>query len=188
MQVKIKKITDIKLAHAAIESTMQDGFEAKCNLKDLYLWEHSPSRTQMFWVEMLDIPSYCSVHLVRHSAVGQQHFVRSNRDDRRRFTWLEKLFPFFFKVHRNTPVNHSMLVNAQHLIDMSKVRLCYKASYDTRMLMYKIKDAVEAIDKDLATYMVPFCVYQGGYCHQPKPCGNYKVKRYEPEKIWKGIL
>ena len=55
MQVKIKKITDIKLAHAAIESTMQDGFAAKCNLKDLYLWEHSPSRTQMFWIEMEDI-------------------------------------------------------------------------------------------------------------------------------------
>lgn len=188
MEIKIKKITDLKLAHAAIESTMQDGFKAKCSLKDLYLWEHSPSRTQMFWVELIDVPSFISVHFVRHSAVGQQHFVQSNRDDRRKFTWLEKLLPFFFKVDRNTPVTHKMLLNAQHLIDMSKVRLCHKASHDTRMTMYSIRDAMYGVDKELAEYMVPFCVYQGGYCHQPKPCGNYKVKRYDPIKIWDSIL
>lgn len=181
MKIKItaKKITTIEDAYLAIESTMHAGFKAKCSLKQLYLWEHSPSRTQMFWVMMENIPTKVSVHLVRHAAVGQQHYVMSNRPDRGGAG--DEV------VTRNSPVNHRMLINAQHLIDMSKKRLCYQASPETRYVMQTIRRAVGIEDTDLAEYMVPNCVYRGGYCCEPKPCGKYNVRRYNPIKIGNDI-
>ena len=180
MNVFIRKITDISDAHLAIESTMRDGFVAKCTLDQLYRWEHSPSRTQMFWVSMMDIPSFVSVHFVRHAAVGQQHFVRSNRTDRGG--------EGNDAVTRNSPVNHRMILNAQHLIDMSRKRLCYQASPETRDIMYLIRAEMKDLDPELRQYMVPNCVYRGGYCCEPKPCGKYKVKIYNPITIAQEIM
>lgn len=31
--------------------------------------------------------------------------------------------------------------------------------------------------------MVPNCVFRGGVCPEPKPCGMYNVKRYDPVEI-----
>lgn len=175
VQIEIKKITDISDAHLAIESTMRDGFEAKCTLDQLYLWEHSPSRTQLFWVVLRGVPTKVSVHFVRHAAVGQQHFVMSNRSDRGGEG--DEV------VTRNSPVNHRMMLNAQHLIDMSRRRLCYQASWETHQVMEGIRTGMKDLDPALAKYMVPNCVYRGGYCCEPKPCGKYKVRRYDPEWI-----
>jgi hypothetical protein len=175
MKITVRKITDLSDAHAAIESTMRTGFEAKCSLDQLYMWEHSPSRTQLFWVIMEDIPSFVSVHFVRHAAVGQAHFVMTNRDDRGGAGNAQ--------VTRESPVNHRMLLNAQHLIDIARRRLCFKASPETRGVMGRIRVAVSMEDPALAKYMVPNCVYRGGYCCEPKPCGNYRVRRYDPEEI-----
>jgi len=180
MKVTVAKITTLTDAHLAIESTMRSGFAAKCSLDQLYRWEHSPSRTQLFWINMLNIPTKVSVHLVRHAAVGQQHFVMSNRSDRGGAG--------DDQVTRNSPVNHRMLLNAQHLIDMSRKRLCFQASAETRTVMLAIWDAVLRIDIDLANYMVPNCVYRGGYCCEPKPCGQYRVKKYDPKTIIRNIL
>ena len=180
MKIEVNKITSIEDAHLAIESTMRSGFKAICNLDQLYMWEHSPSRTQMFWVNMIDIPTKVSVHFVRHAAVGQQHYVMSNRVDRGGVG--------DDKVTRNTPVNHRMLLNAQHLIDMSRKRLCYQASQETWFTMNEIRLAISEFDKDLSKYMVPNCVYRGGYCCEPKPCGFYNVKRYNPDEIYKIVI
>jgi len=179
MKITVTKITNLSDAHLAIESTMRSGFTAKCSLDQLYRWEHSPSRTQLFWIHMMNIPTKVSVHLVRHAAVGQQHFVMSNRSDRGGAG--------DDQVTRNSPVNHRMLLNAQHLIDMSRKRLCYQASKETRNVMLEIQKAVEGIDSVLANYMVPNCVYRGGYCCEPKPCGQYNIKRYDPTAITKKI-
>ena len=172
MKVTADKITSLEDAHLAINSTMGAGFEAKCSLDDLYRWEHSPLRSQLFWVNMEGIFSFVSTHLVRHSAVGQSHFVMSNREDRGGAGDTE--------VNRLSLVNHRMLLNAQHLIDMSRKRLCFKASKETREVMLAIKEAIVQEDHDLATYMVTQCVYRGGYCSEPISCGNYKVRRYNP--------
>jgi len=175
MKITATKITTLEDAHLAIESTMHAGFTAKCNLAQLYQWEHSPSRTQMFWITMQDIPTKVSVHLVRHAAVGQQHYVMSNRPDRGGAG--DEV------ITRNSPVNHRMLLNAQHLIDMSRKRLCYQASDETRDIMLEIRKEVEKVDEYLSLYMVPNCVYRGGYCCEPKPCGKYYVKKYNPANI-----
>lgn len=180
MRVTVRKITNIEDAREAIASTVDQGFESKCELDQLYCWEHSPSRSQLFVIHMYDVPTYISVHMVRHAAVGQQHYVKSNRPDRGGAG--------DDVVTRNTPIDHMMILNAQHLLDMGKKRLCYKAAEGTREVMSLIKSLISDIDPALANYMVPNCVYRGGYCSEPKPCGKYKVKRYNPAEILRGMV
>ena len=159
MRVNVTKLTDIDLAQRACQYTLHSHNTTKIGLRKLYGAEHSPSRTQMFWVELDGIPSYVSTHLVRHK-IGVEHFVSTNRLDR----------GASFVANRNTPVNHAMLLNAQALINMARKRLCTNAEEITRKTMGYIKDAVKKCDPDLAEFMVVDCVYRG-LCYEPKCCG-----------------
>jgi len=176
MKVIVTKITDINLLRKACESTMQAGSVSNISLDTAYCCEHSPMRTQIFWLEMEDIPTFVSVHQVRHK-IGVEHFVRSNREDRGGNA----------KADRDTPVLHSCLLNAESLVSMAKMRLCYQASKETRKVMQLIKESVKVVDPDLAKYMQPKCVYRNGMCNEPRSCGVYDVASYEPEKIMKRI-
>lgn len=163
MQIIAKKLTNIKLMRRACEMTMR-GQESKMTLNEIYRCEHSPMRTQLFWVEMLGIPTFVSVHFVRHK-IGVEHFVMSNRDDRGGDE----------EVNRWTPVNHGMLLNAQVLINMARKRLCRKSHETTRQIMKAVCCAVGGVDSDLAERMVPECDYRRG-CHESNPC----VFGYQP--------
>lgn len=129
MQIKAEKLTDVSLLRKACGFTI--GKKSNAALSSMYEAEHSPIRTQMFWVEMYDIPSFVSTHLVRHK-VGVEHFVTSNREDRGGNG----------NADRMTPVNHAMFINAQSLITMSHKRLCGKAHALTRAVMYGIRNAI----------------------------------------------
>ena len=159
MQITIKKITNERLMQAACAFTINA--ESRMSLQKIYQCEHSPLRTQLFWVEMVDIPTFVSVHLVRHK-IGVEHFVKSNRTDRACHTG---------DLGRMQPVNHAMLINAQALINMARKRLCSKASPETQEVMAAIKRKIHLVDPDLAAVMVPDCVYRGG-CHELQPCGR----------------
>ena len=130
----------------------------------LYQSEHSPIRTQTFWVDMQGIPSFVSVHLVRHK-IGVEHFVQTYRDDRGANEVAD----------RNTKVNHGMFINAAALIHMSRKRLCTNAHEETRKVMVEIKNAIKEVDPVLAKYMVVDCVYRGGCC-EPRTCGLMERK------------
>ena len=160
MRVIVMKLTDVDLAKRACEFTLHRGALSTVNLKRLYASEHSPIRTQLYWIEMKNIPAFVSTHLVRHK-VGVEHFVQTHRVDR----GAEEL------ANRETPVHHAMLINAQALINMARKRLCANASPETRLLMETIKNQVEP---ELAPYLVPDCDYRGG-CYEFKCCG-YKTK------------
>ncbi len=159
MQIKVEKITDGQLMRRACSYTINA--ESKMTLGKIYKCEHSPMRTQMFVVEMIDIPTFVSVHFVRHK-IGVEHFVKSNRDDR----------GADFVADRNTPVNHMMFLNAEALITLAKKRLCYKAHEQTVVVMNEIKREVKRVDEDLARHMVKSCLYRNG-CNELKPCGWY---------------
>lgn len=160
MKITATKLTDILLMRKACESTMQSG-ESKMTLDKIYRCEHSPIRTQLFWVEMVDIPTFVSVHFSRHK-IGVEHFVMSNRSDRGGVA----------NVDRNSLVKHSMLINAQSLVNMARKRLCGQASDETCMVMEKIKVAVAAVDEVLTDYMVRECQYRNGRCPELRPCKN----------------
>jgi hypothetical protein len=161
MKILIQKLTDVELMRRACNMTMNGGKESKATLKGMYNCEHSPMRTQLFWIEMIGIPTFVSTHFVRHK-IGVEHFVKTNRDDRGG----EK------EVTRNTPVNHGMLVNAQTLVNMAKKRLCLKAHPDAIKVMRRIKSVMSDVDPDLALCLVPECEYRRG-CHEPKTCGYW---------------
>ena len=161
MTVLVRKLTDESLMRRACEMTSK-GKTSKMTLAKIYDCEHSPLRTQIFWVEMIGVASFISVHFVRHK-VGVEHFVESNRDDRGGTD----------NVDRNTPVNHGMLVNAQALINMAKKRLCLKAHVEAVKAMQMIVEGVRKVDPDLAMFMVPDCQYRRG-CHELRSCGKWK--------------
>ena len=163
MNITVKKLTDTDLMRRACEMTMHKG-KSKVSLAQMYDCEHSPMRTQLFWVELLAIPTFVSVHLVRHK-IGVEHFVTSNREDRGGAD----------SVDRNTPVNHGMLINAQSLINLARKRLCLKSHQKTQEVMRLLRTAVSASDVHLAARMVPECAYRGGVCHEIQPCGMRAV-------------
>lgn len=177
MQVKITKHTDLAAARRALETTVNKGFSSSATLDDIYTWMHSPVRTQIFEISLKDIPSFVSTHLCRHTKQHPQPFVTTNRVDRGGAEG----------AGRFTPVDMVIWCNAEALLEMAKLRLCWKASAETRNVMFAIVTEMYAVDHDLAYHMVPSCVAQGGYCREPKPCGKYHVKRYNPQQIWKGI-
>jgi hypothetical protein len=164
MEIKVIKLTDVSLMRRACEMTTHGaGKKSKMTLAKIYDCEHSPIRTQLFWVELLDIPSFVSVHLVRHG-IGLTPFVSTNRDDRGGEE----------KVDRWTPVNHGMIINAQALINMARKRLCGKAHKETRKAMEALRQEIGKVDPDLMTFMVQECQYRKG-CHEPKSCGWWEA-------------
>jgi len=154
MQITVKKLTDEELLRES--AGMTTGHESHLSLRDAYGLEHSPMRTQMFWVRMEGIPTSSSVHLIRHH-IWVEKFVKSNRPDRGGNG----------RADRDTPVDTGLFLNAQSLINMARMRLCNRADKTTREIMEEIKTKVAEIDADLAAFMVPNCTYRGGLCYRP---------------------
>lgn len=160
MHVTVEKLTDITLLREACDSTRQPGGAASTmSLRRAYQCEHSPARTQLFKIVLEDVPVYVSTHFIRHAAVGQQHYARTFRSDRGGSD----------NVGRLQPTYHTMILNAQHLLDMSQVRLCFNADKRTVGVMVRLKSAVRRVDPDLADFMAPRCVVRG-YCPELRPC------------------
>ena len=154
------------MARAACQYTLHSQKSTSIAMGLLYKAEHSPIRTQMFWLEMQGIPSFVSTHLVRHH-VGVEPFVQTNRDDRGADEVAD----------RNTKVNHAMFINAASLINMARKRLCTGAHEETRKVMKEIKNAIKEVDPVLAKYMVVDCMYRGG-CFEIQTCGLMGRREY----------
>lgn len=79
MKVEVTKLTDVELLRRA--NSFTTGHESKMTLAKAYAYQHSPCRTQLFWIELTDIPLFVASQLVR-SHVGVQFYQRSKRTDR----------------------------------------------------------------------------------------------------------
>ena len=124
--------------------------------------EHSPLRCLMFNIDFYDIPNYCMVHLVRH--VHAQPFVSTSRPD------IDGK-----QIPRNEqkkidPVNTRLFLNAQEIINISKVRLCSKAEAKTKIIWRQVIEELRKIEPELANACVPSCFYRG-FCPEIKSCG-----------------
>ena len=156
--IEVVKLTDQTLLQEACNTTMRKG-SSNISLRDIYKCEHSPIRTQIFWIRMFDIPSFVSVHFVRHK-IGVEHFVQTNREDRGGEP----------DAGRWSLVNHGMLINAQALIQIARKRLCNQSHTETIKTMLNIKTAIAEVDPFLCGFLVPECIYRNGYCPELKPC------------------
>lgn len=203
MEIRVTKLTDEVLLHKA--NKMTTGKESRMSLRTCYKTGHSNQRTQIFWVEFSNIPSFVVGHLVRH--IHAQPFVQSLRTDRggldftkdcedmvtkieacaygqendapeymleRATDTLEDVSTFIKeapeKYGRMAPQSMGLLLNAEEIINISKLRLCNKASKETRDVWQEVKEQVAKVDPDLAFMMVPQCIYRGGICPEMKSC------------------
>ena len=159
MQIKIVKLTDESLMRRACEMTTRG--QSRMTLPKVYACKHSPIRTQMFWIEMLSIPTFASTDFVRQS-VGVTLFVSSNREDRGGDV----------DADRWTLIDHGMWLNAEALQNLAYKRLCGKAHDAVQGIMGQIKVQMFDVDEHLARTLVPLCVWRGGLCDELKSCGR----------------
>lgn len=136
--------------------------------RQILLAEHSPIRLLKFFWRWVGILSWVSVHIVRHK-IGIEHYVKSQRTDR---TGVDRN-----NLPQGSLVNHSCDATAQALINMSRKRLCTQASKETRDAWLEVKDYVKGVNEELASVMVPECIYRG-FCPELKPCGYADTEAY----------
>ena len=125
---------------------------------------HSPIRYLVYSFYIHDIPSWVSVHLVRHHE-GIQPYVKSQRNDRQD------------KYDRNaarqdSPVDMIIDVNAEALMVLANKRLCGQASPETQKVVAMMCREAIKVTPELENLLVPMCVHNGGECHEMHPCGR----------------
>lgn len=171
MKVTIERLTSWALALENARGTMgkeSTGKEPSSEWKSkMCLCRHSPLESVVFKIRFEGIPSWVSVHLVRHK-IGVTHYVSSQRDDRN----LERKTPRA-ELPQGTLVNHTMVINAQEIIQISKKRLCNCASPETREAWGLVRLEMSKIGEvELAGAMNPECFWCGYQCPELKGCGK----------------
>lgn len=134
--------------------------------------EHSPIRRIKFYWRWKDLKYWVSVHFVRHK-IGIEHWINTQRTDR---TGVNR-----DELPQNAPVNHASEADAQALINISRRRLCYCASPETRQAWQEVKNKVSEVELELSKSMVKECVYRNGYCPEFKSCGYVHTKAFLEE-------
>lgn len=123
---------------------------------------HSPIRRLRFSFLLEDIPSWVSVHLVRH--VHAQPYVKSQRNDRQDEYDREK-------APQDAPVTMIWDMNAEEFMVVTNKRLCKQASAKTRQVVRMMRDEALKTNPEFTDFLVPMCKYVGE-CKEMNPCGG----------------
>lgn len=213
--VSIEKLTDASLLRRAASITI--GKESRIGIEKAYALGHSLMRTQLFWVELHDIPLSVASHLVRH--VHSQPYQLSKRTDRggedmekecseivakiqdayemidkccvddppyiEIFSALDNSKGFLStapkRFGRNSPTDLGLLLNAEEIVNISRARLCAKASAETRKVWREVITKLAEVDAPLAKFCVPPCVHQG-FCREKPACGYCGTENWEESR------
>lgn len=142
----------------------------------MLLSEHSPIRMIVYDFGWENIKNWVTVHLVRHH-IGCEKFVSTQRSDR---TGIDR-----DELKQSSLNNMDMTCNAQALINISRKRMCKKASPETREAWMAVVNKIRPVDPILASRMVPECIYRGFCPEFNNTCGfigtdyfNLKLKSY----------
>lgn len=133
--------------------------------KRILLAEHSPIRVLTYTHTWESIPTWVSVHFVRHK-IGTEHFVLTQRDDRTGRA----------RGDQNALVSHTVVLNAQAIINISRRRLCNKAHKDTQDAWRSLLDGIQ--DDVVKSVAVPECIYRG-FCPEFSGCGYSETDAYK---------
>lgn len=150
--------------------------------RNILIAEHSPIRDLIVKWKWLAMPSWVSVHWVRHK---WEKFVKTQRTDR---TGIDRT-----KLPQDAPVDFTGEANAQALIDTMRKRLCYQASPETREYAEDFKATLHQIEPELADVLVPNCIYRCGCPEMSKcPFGERSLfmtlRAYNPDVTSTSIL
>lgn len=157
----VSQLTGDEHVWAAFQATTEKEVSLEQNQNVVYGMEHSPLRMMEFWVELYDIPVFVMNQLTRHH-IGVDHYVLSKREDRTNS----------IDEGRWTPTNYSFKINAQALINISRQRLCKRASDATQEVWDIVLAAISEINPKITSFCVPNCVYRGGICKSYKNDGK----------------
>ena len=175
LKVTVKQVTPWKNALNAARKTVgkseldkepSSEWEAK-----MILAEHSPIRLVWYHISFENIRQWVTVHFVRHHE-GVEKFVHTQREDRRELDVPRDELP------QGSLNDMDMECNVQSIINISKVRLCSKASPETREAWKEVIKGLKVIDPVLADKCVPSCVYRG-FCPELKSCGFVNTEAYK---------
>lgn len=168
MKIEIRRVTDWQRVVDAARFTQGKaplGHEPSDKFKwEMIRSEHSPLRLLEFDIRIYGIPYYSMGHLVRH--VHAQPFVSTSRPDITHSGISRHDMP------QDAPVNLQLSLNAQEIINISKVRLCGRAEATTRKVWKRVVDSLAELEPTLAKACVPQCIYRG-LCPEQHSCGFY---------------
>ena len=139
----------------------------------MLLAEHSPIRNVNYYISINNIMTWVVTHLVRHW-LGFVPFVHSQREDRRVLDCSRDELP------QGSLNDMDIMANAQALINVSRKRLCGKASKETREAWRKVQDAVREVDPVIADKMVPSCIYRV-FCCELECFVYFKTQKFQEE-------
>lgn len=144
----------------------------KWKLKTCYAG-HSILRDLMFSIKIEDVESQVISHLIRHQKEFTQPYVQTLRED---LTGIPS-----DTVTRLTKNGVKFTLNAKSIIDISRVRLCNKASKETREVWVKVLKELSKIDRIVTSVCVPQCV-EKGFCSEYMTCGFNESSKFEDER------
>lgn len=171
IKTQIQKIdcdwTDIKNeCRATVGKEPTDKVPSKNFIIKLLIAEHSPIRLATIKWAWHGVKSWVSVHFARHW-LGWDKWVSTQRSDR---TNINR-----DKQPQDTPVNIDIRANAQALINVSRWRLCFQSSPETREQMEDLKRTIrDSGQPELSLVMQPNCVYRCGCPEFEKNCGYWE--------------
>lgn len=161
--------------------------------KMVIMAEHSPIKLVEYLISFKDLRQWVGVHLLRHEHMLP--FIHSQRVDRREDidSLTERVMSIIEEdvksdesfnkrdyLFQGEPNDQDFVVNAQTLINISRKRLCYCASKETREAWVAVKEAIKEFDPIMASFMVPNCIYRGR-CPEMNTCGYYKTDKFKKE-------
>lgn len=129
----------------------------------MFLGEESPIEVVQFMIECFDVPKKVRNQIFRHTKKLPRFFAETSRED---LTGKKR--------DDNGNTNFIIVANPSALIEIAKLRLCYKTEKETRLFMHLL---VSSFAKDgnvfaraMANVMAPFCVYQNGCKYRENGC------------------
>ena len=173
MKITIKKLTDWDEVYDSALFTQKKEVgdknpTSKWKLKTCYAG-HSILRDLTFSIKIEDVESFVISHLIRHKKEYTQPYVQTLRED---LTGISS-----DSVTRLTKNGVKFILNAKSIIDISRVRLCNKASKETILVWKAVLKELEKIEPELASVCVPQCV-EKGFCTEYKTCGFDESEKF----------
>ena len=166
MKITIKKLVDWDEVYDSALFTQRKEVgdkkpTPKWKLKTCYA-KHSILRDLMFSIKIEDVESFIISHLIRHKQNYTQPYVQTLRED---LTGIPNE-----SVTRLTKNGVKFVLNARSIIDISRVRLCNKASTETILVWEDVLKELKKIEPELFSVCVPQCI-ETGMCTEYQTCG-----------------
>lgn len=137
--------------------------------RKILLAEHSPIRKLIISWKWTDLRYDVHTCFVRHK-YGIEHFVSTSREDR---TGIKR------DDRRQTDlITHECEANAQAIINISRKRLCNKATKETSEAWMRFLEELSQFEPELNDVCVPECIYRG-FCPEVDSCGIDKTYDYQ---------